>query len=261
MLSLLLITALTVQYPSASKPATDTTGRARQPAAATRDTSRTGAVSRIAFHDTMRELWGEHVVYTRNFIISAVAGLPDAAPVEQRLLRNQDELGDAIKPYYGDAAGSRLTALLRSHIQLAGRTVTAAKGINHAMHGGYQPQVDTTQIKTNAQDPTAAGTDSTALNAAVAALRANADTIATFLSTANPRNWSRSTLQGAFQMHITLLLQEATARIKGDWTADLAAFDASHGQALQMADMLSDGIIKQFPNRFTNKATTMSSLP
>jgi hypothetical protein len=316
MLSLLLITALAVQYPSTSKPAADTASHSRQPAtsrattAAARDTSRAAAVGRLAFHDSMRELWEDHVVYTRNFIISAAAGLPDTAAVAERLMRNQDEIGAAIRPYYGDAAGTQLATLLRNHIQLAGRVVAAARGTSHAMQAGYGVQgssistshmmpsrsgdtttmrsTDTAQIKLNSQYPTADGrsqpdttksrsamsqypntavqssgaqnTDSTSLNAAIAALRANGDSIAIFLSSANPRGWSRSTLQGAFQMHVNLLLQEATTRLKGDWAGNIAAFDEGEHQALQMADMLSDGIIKQFPSRFSTKATTMSSL-
>jgi hypothetical protein len=333
MLSLLLITALAVQYPApASKPAQDTTAQ-RRPAATTRsaaprDTTRAAPVSRVAFQNTMRELWTDHIVYTRGFIVSAAAGAGDTAVALQRLLRNQDEIGDAIKPYYGDAAGTQLATLLRSHIQLAGRALVAAKGSQHAMSASgnvtttTSMQSDTTQIKNNAQYPTATGratdttraraatpartgvdttksrsnsqspmttaragdttkvrtsdsssmqvntwntaqaqmADSQSLTAAIAALRANADSIATFLSTANARNWSRSTLQGGLQMHINLLLQEATAHIKGDWQGSVAAFDASLDQANQMADMLSEGIIKQFPTRFTNKATTMSSL-
>jgi len=318
MISLLLITALAVQYPApASKPAQDTTAQ-RRPAASTRsaaprDTSRAAPVSRVAFQNTMRELWTDHIVYTRGFIVSATAGAGDTAVALERLLRNQDEIGDAIKPYYGEAAGAQLATLLRSHIQLAGKALVAAKGSQHAMTTSASVttttsmQSDTTQIKSNSQYPTATGrgtdttrartttqtpmttarvgdttkvrtsdstnmqvnnwntaqaqmADSQSLTAAIAALRANADSIATFLSTANARNWSRSTLQGGLQMHINLLLQEVTAHIKGDWQGSVAAFDASLDQANQMADMLSEGIIKQFPSRFTNKATTMSSL-
>ena len=326
MISLLLITALAVQYPApASKPAQDTTAQ-RRPAATTRsaaprDSDRAAPVSRVAFQNTMRELWTDHIVFTRNFIVSATAGAGDTAVALQRLLRNQDEIGDAIKPYYGDAAGAQLATLLRSHIQLAGRALVAAKGSQRAtnMSGHVMTttsmQSDTTQIKSNSQYPTATGTgrgvdtsqvrastttrtgnspyptttarvgdtttvrtsdstsmqvntwntaqaqaDSQTLTAAIAALRANGDSIATFLSTANARNWSRSTLQGGLQMHINLLLQQVTAHLKGDWQGSVAAFDASLDQANQMADMLSEGIIKQFPSRFTNKATTMSSL-
>jgi hypothetical protein len=101
--------------------------------------------------------------------------------------------------------------------------------------------------------------DSAALNQAVAALKANGDSIAAFLSSANPRGFAREPLRGALQMHITLLLQEATAQLKKDYSGSISAFDESQRQALQMADMLSEGIMKQFPSRFSNKATTVSS--
>src|SRR5947209_19818894 len=67
--------------------------------------------SAAAFHDGMRKLWEDHVTYTRNFIISALAGLEDTPKVTERLLRNQDDIGNAVKPIYGDDAGKKLTAL------------------------------------------------------------------------------------------------------------------------------------------------------
>lgn len=287
MFSLLLMTALAVQTPAASKPATDTTANrtTRQPA--------TAAVSRAAFHDAMRMLWEDHVVYTRNYIISASAGLADTTQVAERLMRNQGDIGNAIKPYYGEAAAAQLTALLSSHIIHAAKIIGIAKGSSPAMNVGVAPDAsvkmssDTLQIKANAQYPTATGrgtdttkqqvpaspqptqvgvtasaqtTDPNALNAAIAAWRANGDSIATFLSGANPRNWSRSTLQSAFNMHLDMTLKEATAYLQRDWAGSIAAYDEIHQQILQMADVLSEGIMKQFPTRFNNRATTMSSL-
>lgn len=177
--------------------------------------------SRAAFHDAMRRVWEDHIVWTRLYIVSAAAGLPDADPAAQRLLRNQAEIGDAIKPFYGDAAGTQLTALLRGHILTAATLVGAAKS-----------------------------GDTTAVNAASTTWYANADSIATFLSSANPRNWPVAALQSAMRMHLDLTLKEASARLHGDWAADIAAYDEVHQHILQMADVLSDGIIKQFPNRF-----------
>jgi len=176
---------------------------------------------RAAFHDAMRRLWEDHIVWTRLYIVSAAAGLPDADQAAQRLLRNQDDIGDAIKPFYGDAAGTQLTALLRGHILTAATLVGAAKS-----------------------------GDTTAVNAASKAWYANADSIATFLSAANPRNWPVAALQSAMRMHLDLTLKEASARLHGDWAADIAAYDEVHQHILQMADVLSDGIIKQFPTRF-----------
>jgi hypothetical protein len=349
MLSLLLIAALAVQTPTSAKPDTSaqhhrkpTTSRSSE--ATPRDTNRAAAVGRAAFHDRMRELWSDHIAYTRNFIVSATAALPDTAEVAQRLLRNQDEIGDAIKPYYGDAAGGQLASLLRNHIQLAAKTLMAAKGNNTAMQSGMtardssrtyvsgrmgsdssMSRTDTVKLRTGSQypaNPTAAGranadtskagratagrmtdttksklpnpnsnpssptrtdstsqtgqytsgqyaqaqtqqsqnsVDSTALNQAIAELRANGDSIAALLSSANPRGFAKTTLSGAIQMHLNLLLQEATAQIKKDWSGSISAYDESQRQAMQMADMLSDGIMKQFPSRFNNKVTTVSS--
>ena len=194
---------------------------APSPAAPVSSAAAPAPTSRAAFHDAMRQLWEDHIVWTRLYIVSAAAGLPDADQAAQRLLRNQADIGDAIKPFYGDAAGTQLTALLRGHILTAATLVGAAKS-----------------------------GDTTAVNAASAAWYANADSIATFLSSANPRNWPVAALQSAMRMHLDLTLKETSARLHGDWAADIAAYDEVHQHILQMADVLSDGIIKQFPTRF-----------
>jgi hypothetical protein len=46
----------------------------------------------------IRKLWEDHISYTRNYIISALGDLPDAKSVAKRLLKNQDEIGQAIVP-------------------------------------------------------------------------------------------------------------------------------------------------------------------
>jgi hypothetical protein len=178
-------------------------------------------IRRAAFHDAMRQLWEDHITWTRVYIISAAAGLPDADQAAQRLLRNQADIGDAVKPFYGDAAGASLTALLRGHILTAAKLIGAAKG-----------------------------GDTAAVTAASAQWYANADSIAALLSSANPRHWPAGTMRSAMRMHLDLTLKEAAARLHGDWAADIAAYDEVHRHILQMADVLSDGIVKQFPTRF-----------
>ena len=73
----------------------------------------------LRLHDKMRKLWEDHIVWTRLAIVSFAADSPDLEPTVNRLLRNQDDLGDAIKPFYGRQAGERLTALLKDHIETA----------------------------------------------------------------------------------------------------------------------------------------------
>jgi hypothetical protein len=180
--------------------------------------------SRLAFHDAMRKLWEDHIVWTRQFIVSAATAeenLPDIGPTVDRLLANQTDIGNAIKPFYGEAAGDALTALLREHILTAADIVAAAK----------------------------AG-DTAAVEAAAAEWYANADEIATFLSEANPKHWPLDEMQAHMKSHLDLTLEEAVARLEGRYAADIAAYDRVHADILEMADMLSDGIIAQFPSRF-----------
>ncbi len=178
----------------------------------------------VDFRMAMRDLWVAHTTWTRMYIVSAVAGLPDAAVAANRLMQNQDDIGNAVKPYYGDDAGAKLTALLKSHINLAAAVVTAAKG------------GDTTKLK-----------------AAQTAWTANADSIANFLAAANP-NWPAQTLMGMLHDHLNLTTNEAVSRLKKDWAGDVKAYDAIHQQAMMMADALSSGIIKQFPDKFGGMA-------
>jgi hypothetical protein len=177
--------------------------------------------NRQAFHDEMRKLWEDHITWTRMFIVSFAAGLDDSDETATRLLQNQTDIGQAIAPFYGADAGAQLTGLLEVHILTAVDILVAAK----------------------------AG-DQVALDAAIAAWYANAHDIAVFLNTANPNNWPLEEMEAMLVAHLDLTLVEATARLNGDFTADIRAYDEVHVQALEMADMLSDGIIAQFPQAF-----------
>ena len=182
-------------------------------------------VSAQEFHDQMRKLWEDHITWTRLTIVSFAADLPDLEPTLERLLRNQDDIGDAFRPYYGDAAADRLTALLREHINGAVDLLVAARS-----------------------------GDPEQLEAAKRAWYANGNEIADFLSALNPKNWPREEMRSMFREHLDLTLKEATDRLQGNFAADIADYDVVHSQALEMADMLSDGIIAQFPHRFHQKA-------
>jgi hypothetical protein len=175
----------------------------------------------LAFHDAMRKLWEDHVTWTRMFIVEFAADSPATQATAGRLLQNQVDIGDAIKPFYGDEAGDQLTALLQDHILTAADILAAAKA-------GDQEGVEE----------------------ASARWYANADDIAAFLSSANPDHWPLEEMQAMMRDHLDLTLAEAVARLQGDFQADIAAYDELHGQILEMADMLSAGIVAQFPKAF-----------
>ena len=176
---------------------------------------------RLAFHDEMRRLWEDHITWTRLFIVSASDDLPDTPATTQRLLRNQEDIGDAIKPFYGRAAGERLTALLQEHITIAAELLGAAK----------------------------AG-DQAAVERHSAAWYRNANQIADLLNEANPRHWPRREMRSMMREHLDLTLTEAVAHLERKDRRDIRAYDRIHRQILKMADMLSDGIAAQFPQRF-----------
>lgn len=169
----------------------------------------------------MRKLWEDHITWTRMFIVSAEAGAPDTDATAARLLQNQTDIGDAIKPFYGDAAGTQLTSLLRDHILTAADLIAAAKA-------GDNDKVAATSDK----------------------WYANADQIADFLSSANSANWPSAEMRTMMKDHLDNTLAEAVDHLKGDWAADIADYDKVHVQILHMADMLTAGIIAQFPDRF-----------
>jgi hypothetical protein len=174
---------------------------------------------RWALHDAMRQLWEDHIVWTRMAIIGIVDDRPDQTAAVNRLLENQDDIGDAIKPFYGEAAGAALSGLLREHILGAADLLVAAK-----------TQVGFEEARTT--------------------WYANGAEIGAFLADANPRNWDRAEMQKMMADHLDLTLAEAVARLSADYDADVAAYDQIHVQILHMADMLTDGIVAQFPGLF-----------
>lgn len=167
-----------------------------------------------------QKLWIDHVSWTRSYIISALDSLPDKAPVLERLLKNQDNIGDSIKPYYGNDAGDKLSELLKDHILLAGQVLEAAKNNNTSDFDKYNKL-----------------------------WYENADAIAKFLSDANP-NWNNKKLRNMLYEHLDLIKQQVTARLNNDWNTDIETSDKGENHMIDFSQIIADGIIKQFPDKF-----------
>jgi hypothetical protein len=174
----------------------------------------------------LRKLWSDHVIWTRQYIVAAVAGTPDADAAAGRLLNNQEDIGSAIVPYYGQGAGDRLTALLKEHIMIAVDLVGAAKSGDEKAFATHD-----------------------------ARWTANIGEIAKFLAGANP-NWPEKDVLDLLALHLKLTKDETVARISGDWAADVKAWDDIFTEILVVADTLHDGLVAQFPDRFRATATT-----
>jgi len=204
----------------------------------------------------LRKLWSDHVFWTREYIVSAIRGpggvtsaaselpiggagrtvasatqaalgkLPmgDADAAAARLLRNQDDIGNAIVPYYGQDAGHQLTNLLKQHILIAVELVGAAKA---------------------GDDEKFAKQD--------AAWTANAEEIAGFLAGANPA-WPRADVMDLLAQHLKLTKDEATAILKKDYSRAVEVFDDIYNEIIVLADALFDGLVAQFPDRLQKAA-------
>jgi hypothetical protein len=170
---------------------------------------------------SMRDLWNDHALWTRNVIICIVDEAPGQTDAVNRLLKNQEDIGNAIKPYYGDAAGNDLTDLLKIHI------TTAATLVNAADDG-----------------------DTPTYNSAATAWYANGDDIAVFLNNANPDHWGLDEWKSMMKSHLDHTVAEVTARLNMDYAADVAAYDIIVDEVQMMADELTEGIANQFPKQF-----------
>lgn len=179
------------------------------------------SVKAVAFQDTMRALWEAHGAWTHMVIVSFVGNLPNLAAEEQVLLQNQVDIGNAVKPYYGAAAANKLTRLLKAHILGAVAVLVAAKS-----------------------------GDETKLAQAETAWSANGRQIADFLHAADPRFLSRAAARKMMQVHLQQVIQQAVNELRGNYAGDARAFGPYIHHILAMADMISGGIIQQFPGRF-----------
>ncbi|HEX6324859.1 MAG TPA: hypothetical protein VFZ36_14115 [Vicinamibacterales bacterium] len=168
----------------------------------------------------MRKLWTDHVVWTRDYIVAALADAPGAKASANRLMKNQEDIGNAVAAYYGAAAGTELTRLLKEHITIAVDVVNAAK----------------------------AG-DKAALGAADGRWQKNGNDIAGFLSKANP-HLPRAAVADMMKMHLSTTTAEVVARLNKDWEGDVRAYDKVYDHILAMSDAIAGAIVKQFPAKF-----------
>ncbi|HVW18022.1 MAG TPA: hypothetical protein VHB30_07210 [Solirubrobacteraceae bacterium] len=175
----------------------------------------------LAFHDAMRALWQAHGTWTERAIVDYVGGLPDAKLAISRLLHNQTEIGDAVKPFYGAKGGAKLTTLLKAHINAAVAVLVAAKSGDAAA---------TAKAKT--------------------AFYANGDQVASFLHAANPDHWSLAAMKTMMRLHLDQVVGLAVDQLEGHYTAAIRLYGTYIDHLLDMADMLSSGIEQQFPARF-----------
>ncbi|WP_075618824.1 acetylglutamate kinase [Paenisporosarcina indica] len=176
--------------------------------------------SAMNFKYAQRLLWEQHTIWTRATIVSLIFDLPDTEFTVARLLKNPQDMGDSIKPYYGEQIGEKYASLLHEHLVIAADLVKAAKA-------GNNDSVEALDKKWHK----------------------NADDIAELLSTINPYLELQATQEMLYH-HLDLVKEEAVAILQKDYRLAIEVFDKAELQALLMADQISSAIMKQFPGYF-----------
>jgi hypothetical protein len=181
----------------------------------------TGSAKVLETDAALRNLWVDHVFWVRNVVIATLGKQAAAAKVaEGEVVANAHGLADAIKPFYGDKAGDALFQLLAGHYGAIKAYLTA----------------------------TAAG-DKKGQDKATADLLANADKIATFLSSANP-NLPKDTVLGLLQAHGGHHINQIQQLKAGQYAEEAQTWAAMQEHMYVIADALTGAIAKQFPDKF-----------
>jgi len=165
-------------------------------------------------------LMSDHVVWTRSYLKAVLNGTGDNVSAAERLMKNQEELGALFATYYGPEAGAKLTVLLKEHIRIAGDIIDD-------IAAGKSAKFQDLNVK----------------------WQENGYEIADYLASLNP-NWDQKVMREMWDKHLSTTTAEVVARSQKDWGADVIAYDATYHHMLMFADILSDGIIKQFPDKF-----------
>lgn len=177
--------------------------------------------SMVELNRKFRVLWEQHVYWTRLTVDSIVGRLPDEKETTARLLRNASDFAAALEPFYGAAAAARFGQLMREHLTIAAELVKTLQAGNQAAAAEVNKR-----------------------------WYANADAIAAFLGSINP-HWSREQWRRMMHEHLRLLTGEVASRLAGNYAENVKSGDPIERQALEMADVMTYGIIRQFPRAFT----------
>ena len=176
--------------------------------------------SEAEFRSVMRLLWQQHISWARMVMVSLAYDLPDTDVVIARLLQNPVDMGDMLRPLYGDYIADQYTGLIKEHLTLAAELIKAL------LAGDVQ-----------------------GASAIEKSWYANGDQVAEFLSSINPY-LSKQKFQEMFYSHLELTQKEAMAVINKDFEQDIATFDMIAMEAIAMADMISDAITQKYKGLF-----------
>lgn len=175
----------------------------------------------LSLSNKMRLLWSQHVYWTRMLLISIAERLKDQTAVTNRLMQNPADIANLFADYYNSDTAKTIQQLLTEHLQIGGSLITAMRDRQMAMANELNRQ-----------------------------WYINADKMADAFSNINPY-YNREDIRKMLYDHLDLTKQEVSARLAGDYPADIEAFNEVEQEAMSMADTFTSGLINQFPQKFS----------
>lgn len=186
----------------------------------TQNNSTAITASAMTLKTDWRKLWGDQAFLTRNLIFCIVDGLPGTDHTINRLLQNQEAIGNAIKPFYGEETGNKLAELLKVHISLTMGIIKA----------------------------TASGNTVT-LEKLKRIWYANAGQVSALLCRNNP-GLLPATFKPVMNNYMLFTAEEAMLRQQQAYDTDFLVYDKAINEAFKIADLLAEGITRQFQEKF-----------
>lgn len=169
---------------------------------------------------TFRNLWEEHISWTRMAIEALVLNQPNTNETVARLLRNADDMGNALQTIYGPTVGSIFRDLIRNHLTVAADLVKAA------IEGDKAKFAELDKKWTE-----------------------NGIAISRFLSRINPYIEFEE-FQNMFLQHLEQTKSEATLIIQKEYNKGIALYDEMQQHMREIADYMTEAIVQQFPHMF-----------
>ena len=168
---------------------------------------------------SMRALWESRATFLRAYVVSAINNSKDVYEARDKLIKNAGDLGASIQPYYGYWARSILTGLLKKNVLLTAEVIKAAKA-------GNKNDLDWNKKM----------------------WYANAFALAGFFYIT--RNQTKEDLTAMLYKHLDFTMSGIEAMLRKDEKKDLEYYGKDHAHMAMFSDILTDGIVKQFPDKF-----------
>lgn len=174
----------------------------------------------INFRIEERKMWSDYSRYLREYVLSVANETEDESLILEKLIQNQEKIALSLKPYYGNYNSNKLSELLKEQIYITSKILHETKNNNNK---------DVEQINKLKNE--------------------NSEKIARFLYGINEL-WKIDLLEEILNKHLNLVCNQINSRINGQWERDIKAYDDDYDHIIMFSDLISDGIIKEFPNKF-----------